>query len=288
MPLHDIICVILILSGVAFIFIASIGIIRLPDFYLRMSAITKAATLGLALILIGLAIHFDEFGITAKALIIISLVFVTSPVGAHAIARAAYKQEVPFWEGAVLDELQQLQNHKKSIEQQLHESPTNEGLLNALIDALLQLPEAQGGSLRYATDVARRLRKVNPLLGHRRLAQVFMLRERYASAEDEAQQACTQSGYVQQDVSLLVDIYLAQKKYVKASSVVEAALAIETADYALYLGAMISAKHGVSQTFGLKCAEGFYSQSDDATAKAQVAEWGQMLASRLHERFMGA
>ena len=60
MSLQDAFSIFLILVGTLLMVISAIGIIRLPDFYLRMSAITKAATLGLFLLLIGLAIYFNS------------------------------------------------------------------------------------------------------------------------------------------------------------------------------------------------------------------------------------
>lgn len=100
MPLQSIFSILLIIVGTALIFISAIGIIRLPDFYLRMSAITKAATLGLFLLLIGLAIYFNNLELSIKSFVIIMLVMLTNPVGAHAIARAAYMKDTKLWDGS--------------------------------------------------------------------------------------------------------------------------------------------------------------------------------------------
>ena len=80
----------LLTAGALLMLLASIGILRMPDVFLRMSASTKAATLGVILILLALAIHFDRVGVTARALGIIFFVILTGPVSAHMIARAAY------------------------------------------------------------------------------------------------------------------------------------------------------------------------------------------------------
>ena len=96
---------ILMIFGVFFIFIAGIGLLRMPDLYLRMSASTKAATLGLALILLGTAIYFGELGITSRAIATIIFVFLTAPVSAHMIGRAAYSNGVKLWDGTEVDEL---------------------------------------------------------------------------------------------------------------------------------------------------------------------------------------
>ena len=96
---------ILIVFGVFFIFIAGIGLLRMPDLYLRMSASTKAATLGLVLILLGTAVYFGDLGVTSRAIATIIFVFLTAPVSAHMIGRAAYSNGVKVWEGTEVDEL---------------------------------------------------------------------------------------------------------------------------------------------------------------------------------------
>ncbi|HKM45569.1 MAG TPA: monovalent cation/H(+) antiporter subunit G, partial [Dysgonamonadaceae bacterium] len=77
MSLQDAFSIFLILVGTLLMVISAIGIIRLPDFYLRMSAITKAATLGLFLLLIGLAIYFNSLELSIKSFVIISFVLFT-------------------------------------------------------------------------------------------------------------------------------------------------------------------------------------------------------------------
>lgn len=84
---------ILILLGSIFFLIASIGLIRLPDPFARLHAGTKAASLGVLLLLIAAALRFHDSG----SLILISatllLVFITAPLGGHAIARRLAERE---------------------------------------------------------------------------------------------------------------------------------------------------------------------------------------------------
>lgn len=101
----DFISLLLLLLGIAFVFIAGIGVVRMPDLFLRMSASTKAATLGLMLILLGTAVYFREVGITSRAIATAIFVFLTAPVSAHLIGRAAYSDGVKLWEKTQLDEL---------------------------------------------------------------------------------------------------------------------------------------------------------------------------------------
>lgn len=95
----------LMITGAAFLLLASIGIIRMPDLYSRIQAATKAATLGVGCIILAMAIHFVDLGITVRALLVIAFLFMTQPVAAHVIGRAAYFVGVPLWENTIMDEL---------------------------------------------------------------------------------------------------------------------------------------------------------------------------------------
>ena len=93
----EIISSVLILCGSFFILVAAIGILRLPDFYIRNSAATKAITFGLSLMLIGIAIYYYTIAASFKIAGIIFFIVLTSPVAGHVISRAAWKNKVLFW-----------------------------------------------------------------------------------------------------------------------------------------------------------------------------------------------
>lgn len=101
----DILMMVLSTLGSIFILIASVGILRMPDFYLRLSVTIKAATLGIGCLLGAAAIYFNEFSVTTKVFAIIFFLFLTTPVGGHMIGRTAYKIGVALWKYSVLDEL---------------------------------------------------------------------------------------------------------------------------------------------------------------------------------------
>jgi multicomponent Na+:H+ antiporter subunit G len=92
--------------GVAFLLLAGVGIIRLPDLFCRASATTKAATMGLGCLLVAVAVHFGDVQVTTRVMATIAFVLLTAPVAAHMISRAAYRSRVPLWAGTVRDELQ--------------------------------------------------------------------------------------------------------------------------------------------------------------------------------------
>lgn len=90
--------------GTFFMFLGALGIVRMPDLFTRMHASTKAASLGVGMILIGAALHFGNLGIATKAIITTIFIFLTAPVAAHMIGRAAFILNIPRWEGTVIDE----------------------------------------------------------------------------------------------------------------------------------------------------------------------------------------
>lgn len=96
-----------LLSGSIFMLIAAVGALRLPDFYMRVHAITKAGTLGVGLILIGIAVFFNDLSVTTRTIAVFAFVLFTAPVAAHMIGRAGYLDRVPLWEGTLVDQLQE-------------------------------------------------------------------------------------------------------------------------------------------------------------------------------------
>lgn len=89
--------------GLLFDLLGCIGLVRLPDVYNRAQAATKCVTLGTCLILIGVAVQFGVSALGVKALLCMTFVLFTSPVGAHAVVRGAYRSGVKLWEGSVVD-----------------------------------------------------------------------------------------------------------------------------------------------------------------------------------------
>ncbi|CAN5899395.1 monovalent cation/H(+) antiporter subunit G [soil metagenome] len=95
----------LLLSGVVLVLLAGIGLQRFPDVFARMHAATKAATLGLLLVLAGVALQLRSPGDMAKLVLVAILMFVTAPVGAHMIGRAAYREGNELSPDTSIDEL---------------------------------------------------------------------------------------------------------------------------------------------------------------------------------------
>ena len=81
---------ILMLVGGIFAVIGSIGFHRFPDVYTRSHAQTVVNVGGVCLILVGVMVNTFYSLVFVKALFLIIFIFVTSPVGTHAITKAAY------------------------------------------------------------------------------------------------------------------------------------------------------------------------------------------------------
>ncbi len=94
---------ILLVVGVFFDLLGCVGLVRLPDVYNRLQAATKCVTLGTAFLLIGAFFIFGFNAAGMKALLCAAFVLISSPTGAHALARGSHRGGVPLWEGSVVD-----------------------------------------------------------------------------------------------------------------------------------------------------------------------------------------
>jgi multicomponent Na+:H+ antiporter subunit G len=86
---------ILIFAGSIISVIGAFGLLRFPDIYCRTHAQTVVNVGGTCLILLGVFFQAPLFSLySVKSILLIIFIFLTSPVGTHAIARAAYKSGV--------------------------------------------------------------------------------------------------------------------------------------------------------------------------------------------------
>lgn len=105
-PVNEVVTGVLMLAGGAFLLVAGVGLLRMPDVLLRMHAASKAGTLGAGLIVLSVATFYLELSITVRALAAVFFLLLTLPVAAHVIGRVAYIIGVHLWPGTVVDELQ--------------------------------------------------------------------------------------------------------------------------------------------------------------------------------------
>ena len=103
--MNDLLAGVAIVLGTALGVLSAVGILRMPDVYIRLQVASKASSLGIALLMLGVAAHFDELSITIRALLVVLFLFLTAPVAAHVIGRAAYLSGVPLSPETTSDEL---------------------------------------------------------------------------------------------------------------------------------------------------------------------------------------
>ncbi|AMW33556.1 Membrane bound protein complex subunit mbxC [Fervidobacterium changbaicum] len=89
--------------GALFYFYAGLGLLRMPDFYTKLQASTKATTLGTFSVALGVGILNPAF--LGKALLLIAFIALTNPVASSVMIRAAYKNKVPACKETVVDEI---------------------------------------------------------------------------------------------------------------------------------------------------------------------------------------
>ena len=97
-------CVLLLL-GALFSLIAAIGVVRLPDLYTRMHAASKAGAVGGGLVLLAVALMCFDVGVALRAIMGFVFLLLTTPVGAHLLARASYRTSDQSYLKVVVDEL---------------------------------------------------------------------------------------------------------------------------------------------------------------------------------------
>ncbi|MBU2329061.1 MAG: monovalent cation/H(+) antiporter subunit G [Alphaproteobacteria bacterium] len=81
----------LMIAGALFSLLAAIGLNRLPDFYTRMHAASKAGTVGSGLLLLAVGLHAADGATFGRSLAGIVFFILTAPISAHLLARAAHK-----------------------------------------------------------------------------------------------------------------------------------------------------------------------------------------------------
>jgi multicomponent Na+:H+ antiporter subunit G len=95
--LLDLLSALLLCAGAFFFFAGTLGLLRFPDLYSRLHALTKADNAGLGLVVLGLLLQVDSVAAGAKLVLVWLLVLVSSASVAHLVARAAHQRGVPPW-----------------------------------------------------------------------------------------------------------------------------------------------------------------------------------------------
>ena len=94
----EILVSLLLLLGALFVLIGAIGLFRLPDFFMRLHGPTKATTLGVGSLVVASLIYFSATreGLSLHELLISLFLFISAPVSAYMLAKAAVLQQLPL------------------------------------------------------------------------------------------------------------------------------------------------------------------------------------------------
>lgn len=96
-PVAEAIVCALLLIGSAFTLIGAIGLARLPDFFMRLHGPTKSTTLGVGGVVLASVVYFSTRGqgLSLHEVLVTAFLFLTAPISAHMLAKAAIQQRLP-------------------------------------------------------------------------------------------------------------------------------------------------------------------------------------------------
>ncbi len=97
MSVTDILTALLLTAGAVFFLAGTVGLLRFPDVYTRLHALTKADNVGLGLMVAGLALQAESWAVVGKLLLIWLLVLLAGASVAHLVAAAARQRGIKLW-----------------------------------------------------------------------------------------------------------------------------------------------------------------------------------------------
>ena len=97
MILSDYLSAALLIAGAVFFLAGTLGLLRFPDVYTRLHALTKADNVGLGLMVVGLAVQAESWSVVGKLLLIWGLVLLAGASVAHLVSRGALQRGIRLW-----------------------------------------------------------------------------------------------------------------------------------------------------------------------------------------------
>ncbi len=97
MTINEAVALSLLLIGAFFFLAGTVGLLRLPDVFTRLHALTKADNVGLGFTLAGLAILSGQWMVALKLVLIWALVMLSAATAAHLIAQSALRKGIKPW-----------------------------------------------------------------------------------------------------------------------------------------------------------------------------------------------
>ncbi|GAB3850065.1 monovalent cation/H(+) antiporter subunit G [Nesterenkonia populi] len=92
-------------AGIALFVVAAVGLVRFPDPYTRLTAVTKSGTLGLVLLLCGVLAMDPSLAHAIKLILAVVLQLLTAPIGGLALSRGTFRSGAPLPEPLQYNEL---------------------------------------------------------------------------------------------------------------------------------------------------------------------------------------
>lgn len=87
-----------LLAGAVFFLAGTIALLRFPDVYTRLHALSKADNLGLGFVLLGLLFRVEDLASGLKLVLVWLLVLAASAAVSFLIARRARRRGIPYWQ----------------------------------------------------------------------------------------------------------------------------------------------------------------------------------------------
>ncbi len=87
----------LVLAGIPFLLLGTLGLLRFPDVYTRLHALAKSDNVGLGLVCIGLGVQSGSLTLLLKLVLIWGLMLIASATAAGLIARTALARGLRPW-----------------------------------------------------------------------------------------------------------------------------------------------------------------------------------------------
>lgn len=103
--MSEIVTGIFLILGSFIVLLAGIGVVKMPDIYTRMSATSKASTLGVSVVLITTGFFFGTTEIMTRTILIVLFLMITAPVASHLLGKAAHLNKLPLWDRTKRDDL---------------------------------------------------------------------------------------------------------------------------------------------------------------------------------------
>jgi multicomponent Na+:H+ antiporter subunit G len=93
----DLVTILLVSAGALFFLAGTVGLLRFPDFFTRLHAMTKSDNVGLGLVVLGLMVQADGWMAAGQLILVWLLVLLASASSAHLLARSALRRGLTVW-----------------------------------------------------------------------------------------------------------------------------------------------------------------------------------------------